>query len=289
MAVQGGQAPASYFLLRRALESGTVPAAIVVDFEPHLMKDGIEHNRRMWPELLDLRETLELAWKARDADAFAQITLGRALPSYRERFEIRDNLMAAFRGETPQMPAVLEMGIRNRGMNRGSLLMAKNPVGRHDVDRWGNPMEHPWTPAPINDHYARKFIKLARAHHIPVYCALMPVDPGLQAKYELNGMDAPYFAWLRGLQRDYSNLYVLDWRHSNYGPAVFNDAMHLDYDGAASITLALGDYFRDSFQGRGIDVRWVKMPDFKLDGRQVAVEDSSRSHAFMLNTARSRR
>jgi len=289
LAVQSGQAPTSYFLLRRALASGVVPSAIVVDFEPHLMKDGIEHNKRMWPELLDLRETLELTWKARDPGAFASITLGRVFASVRERFEIRANLASALRGETTGVASWLEMGIRNRGMNRGALLMAKGPAGHPDVSRWGNPMPVPWAPAPINDHYARKFIRLARARHIPVYCALMPVDPGLQEKYEKNGMDAPYFAWLRRLQHDYDNLYVLDWRHANYQSPVFNDAMHLDHDGAAAITTALGEYLESSFGGRGIDVRWVKMPGFRLDGTRVAAEDSSRSHAFMLSTAKTRR
>src|SRR6202012_2342880 len=66
LAIQGGQAPSSYFLLRRTLDSGVIPSAILVDFEPHLTRDGIDHNKRMWPELADLGECLELAWTARD-------------------------------------------------------------------------------------------------------------------------------------------------------------------------------------------------------------------------------
>ncbi len=289
LAVQSGQAPTSYFLLRRALASGVIPSAVVVDFEPHLMRDGIEHNQRMWPELLTFRETAELTWAARDPLAFASINLGRLFPSYRARFEVRENLKAALRGETTGIASWLEMGVRNRGMNRGALLMAKSGNPHHDVTRWGNPTETPWTPAPINDHYARKFIKLARSRNIPVYCALMPVDPGLQEKYETNGMDRPYFAWLRALQDDYHNLYVLDWRHSGYDSRVMNDAMHLDHDGAAGITLALGEYLQKSYGGQGIDVRWVRMPGFRLDGARVAAEDSSRSHAFMMSTAKLRR
>src|SRR5690242_11471473 len=37
MAVFAGQAPGSYFLLRRALESGARPKAVVVDFKPTIL------------------------------------------------------------------------------------------------------------------------------------------------------------------------------------------------------------------------------------------------------------
>ena len=59
-AVGGGQAPSSYFLLRRALESGARPAAVLVDFFPSLLGLGPRHNLPHWPHLLDTRECLEL-------------------------------------------------------------------------------------------------------------------------------------------------------------------------------------------------------------------------------------
>ncbi len=267
-----------------------IPSAIVVDFEPHLARDGIAHNSRMWPELADLGECLELAWTAKDAGAFASMAMGRALPSYRERSEVRDNIMAAFRGETPGMAAWLEMAARNKGMNRGALAMTRTSGGQtFEVERWGNPTPEPWKPDPVNDRYARKFLKLALEYKIPVYCLLMPVVPAVQAKYESSGMDRRHADWLGRLQARYSNLYVLDWRHSNYREPAFHDALHLNSDGALSITSALGDYLKGCFQGRGVDVRWVRMPDFRLDGVEIAVEDSNRSDAFMRSTASRRR
>ena len=289
LAIQGGQAPSSYFLLKRTLASGVIPSAVVVDFEPHLLRDGIEHNKRMWAELADLRECLELAWNAGDPNAFGSMALGRILSSYRERFEIRDNIKAALRGETPGMAGWLEMVMRNRGMNRGALAMSKEQHGAIDLDRWANPTPTPWAPDKVNEIYARKFLGLAADNKIPVYCLLMPVAPGIQAKYERNGMDHYYFAWLRRLQEDYANLYVLDWRHSNYQEPVFNDALHLDKDGALSITASLGDYLQRAFRGEGVDVRWVQMPPFRLEGVSIAVEDSTRSNLFMQSTVTRRR
>ncbi len=290
LAVQGGQAPSSYFLLKKTLDAGVLPAAIVVDFEPHLLRDGLEHNKRMWAELATLGECLEMAWTAGDAGAFASMGLGRVLPSYLERYEIRDNIKAALKGETPLMASWLQMAARNKGMNRGALAMTKG-IGdpTHDPSRWANPTPTPWAADPVNDAYARKFLALAARYKIPVYCALMPVVPGLQEKYEKYGMDQYYFAWLRQLQEKHANLYILDWRHSNYQPPAFTDAMHLNVEGATAITMALGDYLQKSFRGEGVDVRWVRMPEFKLDATQIAVEDSNRSNAFMQSTAKLRR
>ena len=289
LAIQGGQAPSSYFMLKRTLASGVSPSAIVVDFEPHLTRDDINHNKRMWSELANLGECLELAWNAGDADAFGSIALGRVLSSYRERFEIRDNVRAALRGETPYMAAWLEMAMRNKGMNRGALAMAKEQHGVIELDRWANPTPTPWAPDKMNDIYARKFLQLAADNKIPVYCLLMPVVPGIQAKYEKYGIDRYYFAWIRKLQDKYANLYVLDWRHSNYQDSVFSDTLHLDKDGALSITAALGDYLQRSFRGEGVDVRWVQMPPFRLEGISIAVEDSNHSFAFIQSTATRRR
>ncbi len=296
LAIQGGQAPSTYLLLKRAIDSGVFPGAIVVDFEPHLLRDGIEHNRRMWAEVATLRESLDLAWAARGsekfgmAEAFGTIATGLALPSYRERQEIRGNILAAFRGETPQMPGWLEMAARNRGMNRGALAISRgDPNAAHDTAKWANPSTKPWAADPVNDAYVRKFLRLASDYKIPVYWALMPVDAGVQAKYEQNGMDRCYFAWIRQLQDKYRNLYVLDWRHSAYPARSFTDAMHLNIDGATSVSVALGDYLQRSFRGEGIDNRWVAMPAYRSDGTQVVLEDSNRSNAFMQSTAKLRR
>ena len=289
LAIQAGQAPSTYFLLKRALASGIIPSAIVVDFEPHLLRDGLEHNRRTWGEMLTLPECLELAWNARSGDAFASMALGRYLSSYRERYEIRDNLMAALRGETPVMASWIEMAVRNKGMNRGALAMSTDLGKVFDIQRWGNPTPGPWAPDRVNDLYARKFLRLCRDLKIPVYCLLMPVIPAVQEKYAKNGMDDHYFAWLRGLQDKYANLYVLDWRHSNYSERSFTDCLHLNVEGALSITAALAEHIKKSFRGEGVDRRWVAMPEFRTEGIEIAVEDSGRSNALMMSTASRRR
>ena len=50
LAVCAGQAPSSYFLLRRVLDSGARPTAILVDFFPRLLQVPPQHTP-LWPAL----------------------------------------------------------------------------------------------------------------------------------------------------------------------------------------------------------------------------------------------
>src|SRR5262249_46051422 len=64
LALHGGAAPASYYLLRRAVSEGAHPSILVIDFERKLLAEGPSSRERRfpWTEVLSLRETVELAW-----------------------------------------------------------------------------------------------------------------------------------------------------------------------------------------------------------------------------------
>jgi hypothetical protein len=117
----------------------------------------------------------------------------------------------------------------------------------------------------------------------------MPVAPVVLEKYQKFGLEREYNSWIKKLQKRFANLYVLDWRHSNYQDSSFHDAMHLNMEGALAITSTLGDYLQGSFRGEGLDNRWVQMPAFRLEPSLIAGEDSNRSDQFMRSMATRRR
>jgi hypothetical protein len=290
LAILGGQAPSTYFLLRKALESGARPSAILVCWEPHLLQDGPSHNARVLPELADFSDNLELSWAAGDSGLLLSTALGQALPSYRERFEIRDNIKAAFHGETPPMGFRIEMAWRNKVMNRGAVALAKDHAGRNtDLSRWGNPTQQPWKADPTNTAFARRFLGLAKEYEIPVFVVLMPVSPGMQRKYEQNGIDLPYTEWVRKLGKSFQDLVVLDLRNATYDATVFYDALHLDRDGAVSASLALGDHLRRHLDGQPSGDRWVRLPSGRMTSNEVAFEDTTRTYQIMSTPGRVRR
>ena len=291
LAILGGQAPSTYFLLRKALESGARPSAIVVDWEPHLLRDGASHNVRMWPQLANFRDNLELTRTTGDLGSFLSTALGQVFPSYRERFEVRDNIKAALEGETPPMAFRIEMAWRNKVMNRGAVALAKDHAGRNpDLSRWGNPTPQPWKADPVNTTFARRFLGLAKEYDIPVFMMLMPVSPGMQQKYEQNGIDRPYTEWVRKLGKGFPNLFVVDLRDANYDVSVFYDALHLDRDGAVSASLALGDHLRRHLDGHpSTRDRWVRLPPGRIASNEVAFEDTTRTYQIMSTPGRVRR
>jgi hypothetical protein len=290
LAVMGGQAPSTYILLKNALEAGARPSALVVNWEPHLLKDGPAHNDRMWPELVDLGDNLELSWLTKDGGGFLARLLAGVLPSIRERSEIRDNIKAALNGETPQMPEWIERSWRNKVMNRGATALAKDHIGRTaNLDRWGNKVATPWSANAVHTAYAKKFLKLAEAYKIPVFLTIMPVSPGMQQKYEQNGIDKPYTQWVQKLERRFPTLTVIDLRRSNYDASVFYDPLHLDREGAVSASIALGGFLRDHLDGQPIPQRWVQMPPYRPSTADVAFEDTSQTYQIMTRPGRVRR
>ena len=127
LAVVGGSAPSSYFLLRRALDAGARPSTIVVNFNHELLSHGPASKTRSYPldHLLDLRETVELCWSARDPDLFAAITLARLLPSVQCRGEARANVQLMLRGEKSDRAGIMLLLFRNWNFNKGAMIDPK--------------------------------------------------------------------------------------------------------------------------------------------------------------------
>ena len=128
LAVPTGPAPASYVLLRRALERGARPSAIVVDFDADVLKEGPRSTRRPypWADLLTVPEMIDLAWQSRDFEVFARIAVKRLLWSEKNRFEIREAIVAGFRNEVTSLRMNLLGCFRNWKINNGAQV---NPIG----------------------------------------------------------------------------------------------------------------------------------------------------------------
>src|SRR5262249_28496486 len=62
LAAFGAPPPVSYFTLRRALDAGARPEAVIVDFHPVRASAHPQAFQRLWPELLDAGECADLAW-----------------------------------------------------------------------------------------------------------------------------------------------------------------------------------------------------------------------------------
>ena len=258
LAIHGGQPAAAYMLLRRALDHGARPRAIVIGFFPGLLAADLRINTRQWPEILGVGDCLDLAATAHDPHLGAMTLLRLALRSCRARDQIRNSVSSALRGvDDPERGAILG-DRRNRRINRGGLAAPANPAC---ADDFGPPGSAPslgltWRPRPENERSLRRLLGLARDRGIAVYWLTTTLSPGAQAYRESHGFDASYEAFLRRMQAEFPDLTVLDTRRLGLDRSAFVDPVHLDERGASVLSAAVADAIAADRPG---GPRWVRL------------------------------
>jgi hypothetical protein len=290
LAMCWGQAPAAYFLLKRALEAGARPRSILVEYHPTALSDAPGGAGGFWSELLNLAETLDLAWSARDVTLFAATTLAHNVPTIKDRSQIRDTIVAALQGGTANPSASILTSIRNRNVNRGAFVLPslggfRGKVGAQYQDAYFGTS---WSCRPVNASYIRRLLALASTQKIQVYWVLPPFTPELQEKRDRANNVALYEAFVRGWMAEFPNLTVLDAERSGYEPNVFYDAAHLNREGALALSASVGDFLRTRQTTTSGD-RWVKLPAYRDWVPSFMVEDLPMSQAYLLRLGKFRR
>ena len=272
LAVPGGQAPTSYFLLRRAIEAGARPKAVVVDFMPTLLDCEIFYNDLRWPELLDPRDALELAWDSGEPRRFASSLVPQWLPTLRARPAIREAIVGVLGGNRPSRRASRQLQLgqdanrRNLETNDGALV-ALASIARpsaDDVRKWyANSYPRPWVCRPLSELYVRKFLALAESRGIVVFWLLPPLLPEAMAMEDERGDATRYAKFVAKMAADSPNLVVLDARGSGYGREAFLDVIHLERRGAIALSAEIGRALTVALDRPGDGPRWVDLGPYR--------------------------
>ncbi|MEO6808332.1 MAG: hypothetical protein ABI353_04390 [Isosphaeraceae bacterium] len=292
LALGAGPPPASYFLLRRALEAGAHPRAVLVDFIPHLLAEGPRFSEQLLPEVTSLRDCLDLGWTSADPSLFASLALARILPTVRDRFEIRANALGALQGLgiAASRHLLLVASARNWRVNRGAMIAAKTnrPPG-DDTPHASALYPDSWQCAPVNATYVRRFLDLAGSRDIQVFLLVPPFSPEVHNRREQLGLEAQYTRFMESIQANYPNLVVIDARRSSYGPEVHADALHLDRQGAEVFSADLADLIAQTLADPTTLVRSYNLPPFRARSLALAVEDTDQSMQRLGTEPRRRR
>lgn len=280
LSVCSSNVPASYFVLRRAIEAGARPEALLIDGAEAapLKPEHHAHCRRFWPELLDLRDAVDLAWSTRDPDFLAGLALSRLLPSYKARFEVRNAVTAALRGSSGSSAWECLRAGRNWVVNRGtqvlpgvSMFPDRPPASRPPDVQAATP------PDPLRGTYARRLLDLAAEHGIRVFYLLPPVHPSRLERTVGEGSDA----WLTGFAREAQayapGLVVIDGRYSGYTPDAFRDELHLNARGALAFSAGVTEVVRRHLDGPPPHRLWVELDRYRDPGVDPRLEDLDQS------------
>lgn len=289
LALCGGQAASSYFLLRRAIETKAKPSLVLVDFAPHLLMAGPRHSLRLWPELLRLREGIDLGFTATHAGFCAELALRSILPSLKDRDELRGNIIAALRGSTGSKRDEV---LAHRQVWDDNLGADVHPGDRSfDVEAdLDNPGYFPkrWSCHRVNRNYLHRFLELASANQVQVVWLLPPVVPKFQARRDELGLEAMYTSFLKPWLMEYPNLSVLDARHSGYDSSLFIDSLHLSRRGAEAFSREIATALASIGSAHSSSERWTRLPDLGTErsgpltnearGSSIALRTSSQGH-----------
>lgn len=282
LALYGGPPAASFFLLRRTLEAGAKPSALIVDFPPHQLGVSPRFFVREWPHLATLGECLDLTFSTRDASFFASLVLGKLFPSYRDRQGIRTCVFAALRGESKSVwKAELAPLVRNWNRNRGAQASPREPGfdGRFNPRNLGLfPPE--WSCNRTTLRYVQRFLALAAARKIPVFWLLPPITPQPQARREQLGLDAQFNQLVRSVQAAFPSVTIIDGRGSGYASSVYIDSVHLDRRGAALLSHDLASLLETTLNDPARP-HWLHLANFQDRPVDVSLEDVNQSRAAL--------
>lgn len=285
-----GQAPAAYFLLKRALDAGAKPTSILVEYHPTALSEGPWGAKGYWPELLGFTEALDLGWSERDATLLGSTVLAHYLPSIKDRSQLQTMILAALAGRSGTMWSSTLTTLRNRNINRGAMVMPDAEVFQGKVDgRYKAAFfSKPWTCDPLNEVYIRRFLRLASERNISVYWMLPPFASELQEKREQSNNVAPYTAFVRRWMAEFPGLSVLDAERSNFASGAFYDASHLNRQGAFALSAMVGKQLRAQPAHTRKD-RWIILPKFQVQPPNHEIEDMLMSANHLLNLGKIRR
>ena len=261
LATNAGTLPSSYFLLRKTLAAGIRPRLIVADFAALMLPDAPMMSVRMYPEFATPRDILDLAWAARDPGFAAATLLGKLLPSYKCRFEIRASVLAALEGRRaspwPAQAVIWQTWKAQDGAQPMPSPPWKAPA---PPDLIAGLTPATWSCDALNRDYLERFLALADALAIPVVWLMPPLGPEVQAARTLKGTDAAYARFAREVMARHPTLAVLDARDAGYDANVHFDPIHLDARGASVLSADVAAALLERQEGRAD--RWVALPPY---------------------------
>ncbi len=280
LGIYGGQAASSYFLLRRALDSGARPRAILVDFHPNLLAVAPKSSGDFWPGLLDIRDALDLARTTADLGLIAGVAANGLVPSVRDRHGIRKAVFASLEGKDSESAFDLHALRLNWNRNRGAHLVAPRAYVVKLEPEQGSPGPRiVWSANRSNASYARRLFQLAADRRIQVVWVIPPADPSWQAHRERIGADAGLSRFVREISHQFPEVLVVDGRHSGYDRPAFVDETHMGRDGAAEFTTALADFLVSRLSRDGSQGGIVPLTPFQGRPAGIPLEDLQQTKA----------
>jgi hypothetical protein len=273
LAVLGGQAPSSFFILRRALERGLRPRVLLVDFSADLLSLPPGHNPTCWPDTVGPHQSMDLAWHSCDPALAISAGLHWLLPRWCDQHDTK----AAFRpgrdDSAVDDPRVFK---RNWKFNRGAQVAPRAFV---PVEGSASENGERWRPHAANAYYVDCLLRTAEARGISVFWIL---TPSVSGRFEPGGADAACRQFIDEQIAAHSCLTVLDGRRLFGDKNAFRDPTHVNRDGAIRLSVAVASVIAARLKGELPVANWIDLAETgaqETSNYQELVEDLDQSRS----------
>jgi hypothetical protein len=282
LAAYGAPPSRDYLMLRRVLDAGGKPSALVVGFQVvHLGATPRFHARR-FSEFVTAAEAYHLARSSSDPGLFGLLMLGRYVPSVRARFELRGNVMTALNGHGLHWADAYLAMRRNWYQSRGAHVAPEEPhapeepkeararalelySGVYSDVSWG---------ASVEEQYIARFLDLAAERKIPVFWIIPPMPPTLHERQNEVRVTELNTTLAQRMSKLYPNLVVVDGRDRGYEASAFcPDDVHLNRQGANVFSRDFGDLIRHRLGNSSPAPAWVALPLYRPGPLIADMED----------------
>jgi len=281
LAMSAASLPANFYVLRRAIEAGARPDAVLIDcLENGLEPFQVHGNLRNYPELLTVGEIFDIAWQTRDSEFLALMILSRALPSLKDRFEIRNNVLAYFRGQNASSALAGYLARRNWEANHGMWAIPRNPAfeAMHPEEAVPSPPQASsratGAPRSLLGNYTKRFLDLAAANQIRVFYLLAPLPPHTRLSWDQSGANLEHSRLAADIQAYSSNVIVIEGRYSGYGIDAFYDDVHLNTQGATALSTEVASIMKQYLGQPRPEGSRVTLPPYHARGADPWLEDT---------------
>jgi hypothetical protein len=281
LGVLGGQAPSSYFLLRRVLKQGICPQALLVDFSEDLMSLAPGLNPTCWADSLGCRQGLQLAWHSRDPELAISTGLHCLLPRWCDQNQQQPFSGVGALSRTVDDPRVFD---RNWRFNRGAQVAPRAFV---PVEVLTSANGKRWQPHPANAFYVDCLLRAADARQVPVFWILTPSIRGRHERLEQYGVNTAFRKFIAERLGTYACLTVLDGGRLFEDTDAFRDPIHVNRDGAIRLSVAVATAIRPRLNAESSAPRWIDLvstTNQDMREYQELVEDLDQSRAAALPT-----
>lgn len=301
IATPAGKLSTTYYVLKRALDAGAHPTAVIMDAVDRPIPVSVRDERhvsiwsslREWSELLTIPESLELAFQARDATFAGESVLFKTLKSFKCRAEVwlAIRKLIELGPESGKVDFRVLSVLRNWNFNKGAFVLCSNlkidpnaaetitprpPVARELKDGY-------WLENRLARYYARRLLDLAAARKIQVFLVMPPLPSLELANQDASGIALYYKRRAARWMERYPNVTVIDGRDSEYDPTAFSDEIHMSYKGVVTFSRDLGTIVAARLGESSAGTRWVAMPKYEYRPPDVFVEDHDMSRLALYN------